>query len=344
MKPNLLDKYPSAADLPPVVLLAGPEEFLIEFYLNRIIDLAVPADLRDFNLDIFHGADVQAGRVLELARAFPMMAERRVVAVKDIHKMSSPDLNALYDYCRSPNPATCLVLTSSDSGRPKQAVAKIQKIAEVFPCKPIYENQIGAWIEFEVKQRGYRIDPEAVQLLAMQVGTKLRDLKNELDKIILYIGDRKEITSSDVSAVAGVGKEYSIFALQNALGEKQLRQALQIYRNIKIHVPVQVILSQLSRFFHNILIAYGFRPGQAQDRELASATGISPYFVRDLHKFKRRYTVQEIENALENLRQVDYSLKNFRIQEDVLMEQLLIQIVKGYPSGYLPFAEKIHAT
>ncbi|MDQ7064097.1 MAG: DNA polymerase III subunit delta [candidate division KSB1 bacterium] len=344
MKPNALDKYKSAADLPPVFFLAGPEEFLVEFYIRRIIDMAVPPDLRDFNLDVFHAADVQVGRILELARAFPMMAERRVVVVKEVQKLSVPDLKALVDYCKSPNLGACLVLTSSDTGRPKQALAQIQKVAEVLPCKPVYENQIGAWIEYEVTDRGYRIEPEAVQLLSMQVGTKLRELSNELDKIILYIGERKEITSADVSAVAGVGKEYSIFALQNALGEKKLRLALQIYRKIKIHVPVQVVISQLARFFHNVLIAYGYRPGQAQDRELAAATGVSPYFVRDLHKFKRHYTVQEIENALENLRQVDYSLKNYRVQDDVLMEQLLIQIIKGYPSAYLPFAEKIQVT
>ena len=101
----------------------------------------------------------------------------------------------------------------------------------------------------------------------------------------------------------------------------------------------QVILSQLARFFNNLLIAKGFEPGRGQDGELAKATGTSPYFVKDLHRFKRNYSIQELENALENLRQVDYSLKTHSIQQDLLMELLLLQIVEGFSAERLPFAK-----
>jgi len=109
---------------------------------------------------------------------------------------------------------------------------------------------------------------------------------------------------------------------------------------LKTQKPAQVILSWLSRFFVNLLVAYDYGNDQAANRELAQITGVSPFFVRDLHRFKRRYNFQEIQNALENLRQVDYSLKNYAIDEGRLLEQALVQIVKGWPATLLPYAAK----
>ncbi|RMD98147.1 MAG: DNA polymerase III subunit delta [Calditrichaeota bacterium] len=336
-----LSKFKQPEDLPAVVFIAGPESFLVNEYTQKIITLGVSPENRDFNLDVFHGADVEAHRVIDIAKSYPMMAPRRVVVVKEIQKMPRSGLNAVIEYAKRPNPTTCLVLTANDLSPRQKFVAALQKVALFIPCKQMYERETLGWIQKEVARQGHRIEPTAASLLALQVGTHLQNLKNEIEKLLLYVNDREMITAADVAAIAGFRKEYTIFSLQNALGERDLLKALKILSVLRTNMPVQVILSQLARFFNNLLIATGFQPGPKHDATLAKLTGVSPYFVKDLHKFKKKYSVQEVENALENLRQVDYSLKTFPVKEDLIMEQLLVHITRGYSASQLPFAAKI---
>ena len=67
----------------PVYLLHGEETYLIEDTLAEMIEILAPKNVRDFNLDVFSNPDVSVGEVLSMADTYPVMAERRVVVVKD---------------------------------------------------------------------------------------------------------------------------------------------------------------------------------------------------------------------------------------------------------------------
>jgi DNA polymerase-3 subunit delta len=67
----------------PVYLLHGEETYLIEDALDEMVEALAPKNVRDFNLDIFSDPEVSVAEVLSIADTYPVMAERRVVVVKD---------------------------------------------------------------------------------------------------------------------------------------------------------------------------------------------------------------------------------------------------------------------
>ena len=336
-----IDKIKSAADLPAVIMLAGAESYLLDKYTEKIIATGVPDDLREFNLDLFYGAEVGARQVVDVASSYPMMAEKRLVILRDFNKMIPKDQKLLLGYVNKPSPTTCLVLVSRNADSRAKTMKDLRAKAAFVSCKPMYENNVVKWIEKEIQAGGYFINPDATSLLVLQVGTSLQALKNEIEKILLYLGDEKTITREIVEEVAGVRKDYSPFAFQNALGARELEKALQIYHQIKYSNSNLALLAQLSRLFTNILIATGFDTSRQSNATLAQKTKMSPYFVNDLHKFKRKYSVGELFSALENIRHVDYILKLFPVNPESIMELLFVQIVKGYPAKRLPYAGKI---
>ncbi|KAA3610630.1 MAG: DNA polymerase III subunit delta [Calditrichaeota bacterium] len=336
-----IEKMKSATDLPAVIFLAGAENYLIDKYTEKIISIGVPTDLREFNLDLLYGTDVNARRVIDIASSYPMMAEKRLVIIRDFNKMTPTDQKLIVEYAEKPNKSTTLVLIARTADLRSKALKDLQKLAAFVSCKTLYENQVVQWIEKEIKSLGYHINPDASAFLALQVGTNLQELKNEIDKITLFLGDEKNITQEVVAEVAGVRKEHTIFALQNALGRRDLKQSLLIYHNIKFSQSNLGIIAQLSRFFTNILIATGFDTSRQSTAELAKKTRMSSYFVNDLHKFKRQYSAEELLSALENIRHIDYILKLFPVNPESIMEMLFVQIVKGYPAERLPYAGKI---
>lgn len=339
MSTRKIESFKTPADVPPVVFFSGKEEYLIERYTAELLQIVVPAEVRDFNLDILYCPDTKVTQVLEIARAFPMMAEKRAVVLKDIQKMPAAELAALSKYVAQPNPSTCLILIDRAADSRQKSLQALQSKTLYIPCNRMYENRAAPWLQQEFKARGRKIHPEALSLLITQVGTNLRDLVNEIDKLVLFVPPEAEISAADVARAAGFRKDFTLYSLQNALGERNINETLDIYERIRLGTSAQAILFQLGKHFANLLVATGYKPG-AQDSVLARITKTHAYFLKNLHRHKRNYAVRELENALENIRHADYVLKTFPVQEAMLMQQLFIHIVKGFPAARLPFAGK----
>jgi DNA polymerase-3 subunit delta len=78
----------------------------------------------------------------------------------------------------------------------------------------MYEDRIPAWIGKHVEKLGKKISPDACVLLQSHVGRSLREIRNEIDKLFIFVGEKKTIESDDVNHVVGVSREYNIFELQ----------------------------------------------------------------------------------------------------------------------------------
>ena len=82
-------------NLSPLYLLYGPDEFEKEEFLKALVNASVEPAARTFNLDMFHGDDMQIADAVNCAVAFPMMAARRTVVIKRIDRLTEPDIQEL---------------------------------------------------------------------------------------------------------------------------------------------------------------------------------------------------------------------------------------------------------
>ncbi|TAK50833.1 MAG: DNA polymerase III subunit delta, partial [Bacteroidetes bacterium] len=89
-----------------VYLFFGEEEFLFAEGLDSLIEHAVDPSTSSFNLDVFYGSEIDARKIIEAASSYPMMAERRVVIVKEFDKVSNKEL--LVSYLEKPFSSTSL--------------------------------------------------------------------------------------------------------------------------------------------------------------------------------------------------------------------------------------------
>ena len=104
----------------------------------------------------------------------------------------------------------------------------LKKSDIVFAFNPLYDNQVPAWISERCRILGKDVDLEACRLLHAYVGNSLRAIQNELDKLFTYLGERTRVTPEDVADVVGVTRGFTVFDLQNAIGKKNLEEALRI--------------------------------------------------------------------------------------------------------------------
>lgn len=321
----------------PVYFFAGDETGFIDEGVELLFQKLVTPEIREFNLDIFYGSEVGAGRVIDSATSFPMMAPYRVVLLREVQKLPAGDLEALAKYAGHPSRTTYLIISMRDKDSRKKGIEALRKAGTYVECKPLYENQIVPWIQKHVRRLGMSITGPAAQLLASEVGAATSMLRSEIEKIQVYIGanTRREINEDDVQAVAGFRKEYSIFSLQDAVGAKDVVAALRIMEQLLPNTSAGAIISGLARYFGQLHLAHGL-PARKDQALLAEKTGVHTFFAERLQRAAQNYSPAEVGNALEVLLQTDYLLKTQGVAEMLLIRLMLIAIVRCLAPAYLP--------
>lgn len=318
-----------AGKLEKAYLFWGSENFLIEEALKRIISSAIEPEAADFNLDIFFGNEVDGARILETATAYPFMGERRVVVVKDLHRMKPTEIETINRYLAKPSVSTCLVLIATKLNFKLKNNKELKKRCTSIEFKPLYERQIPGWIKQYLGSKEIEISDDAVRLLHENVGTSLWAIVNELDKVILNLTDRKKIESEDVRQVVGISRGYSVFDLSNSIGQKKVNTALVIVsRMLELGESPIGILAMLIRHFSILLkLKYGLKKGSSQ-AHLASFAGVPVFFVKDYLPQVKNFTRQELQQAFSHLLEADVKLKSSGQKPRLILELLIYNLVR----------------
>jgi DNA polymerase-3 subunit delta len=333
----MAEKGPSAdvfeADLragrfAPVYLFYGTEDLLMEEAIQRVINAALPESARPFNLDFLSGADDDIRDILARASAFPMMTERRVVVVRDADRLGERALGLLAHYIDQPSPTTVLLLEGAKPDLRRRAFAALKKKGLSCSFEELRDYQLPEWIKRRVEKQGGTIDGEAARLLATYVGSSLRDIDNELEKLFLYLGERTAITRNDVAAVVGFSREYNVFEFQNAIGRRDAGRAVEILeRMLEANEPVPLIISSLTNYFAKLwLIGDQIRRG-TKPPEVAALARIPLYYLKDYLQALERYSPEEIEGSFHQLALADQQFKTSGADIKSILHRFCISMV-----------------
>ncbi len=307
----------------PVYLFHGEEDFLAEEATSRLIDAALTNEERGFNLDVMYGSEADARDIVSHASSFPMMAERRVVVIRDLDRLSSKEL--LSGYIERPSATTCLVLLSAKPDFRKKPYATAKKNAIAVEFRPLREYQLPTWIAQRFKKLGKTIDPEAGKMLVTYVSTSLREVENEIEKLSVYIGQKSFITVDDIAAVVGVSKEFNVFELQKAIGAKDMRRSTEILlRMLEAGESPTMIIIMLARYFTSLWRLCDIRRRQAP----AADAGINPYFLKEYVDVLSRYSQADIEGIFEVLAGSDEQLKSSSPDPKLLLQSIIVRVIQ----------------
>lgn len=169
-----------------VYYLHGEEEQLKEEAAQAIIDAHLDPGTRDFNLDVLDGRTVEPEALASVLGTPPMMAQWRVVVVRDAHELAKSTrqretIEALLD---STPPGLAVVLLATV---PAKSTAKFYKRlateAEAFEFTPLSDNDLPGWIINRAREHDAEIADDAARALAAAIGSNLGALGQELLKL-----------------------------------------------------------------------------------------------------------------------------------------------------------------
>ena len=283
----------------PVYWLEGEEEYFIDKIVHYAEHNILTEAEAGFNLTVFYGKDADWTQVINACKRYPMFAERQVVLLKEAQQMR--DIDKLESYIAQPLSSTIFVVSFKEKkvdGRTQ--LAKLLKTkAELFSTKKMYDNQLPEWTIEMVKGKGYTISQKAVLLLVDHIGNDLSRIDKEVDKMLVNLGTRTNITEDDIEKYVGVSKEYNPFELQSAMAAKDLPKAMRIIQYFEANpkaAPIQLVLPTLYNLFSKTYMIFG--QSSKDDKTVAANIGVNAWFVKDYLLVARNYGYNGVEKAL----------------------------------------------
>jgi DNA polymerase-3 subunit delta len=322
-----LDKGLKEGKIPRVLYLFGDEPYLIERGIEGLRTKIIPAYLQEFNRDVYSAGEVPASRIVDAARTVPMLNPWRFILVKEADRFSPGDIDQFLPYIEGPSPSTCLVLWGDTGGPWKQFFPKIRAVGAVIQIKSFFAGKLIGWIKREAQACGKGMTREAAEYLKDMVGNRLRDLHNEIEKTVAYVGEKPVIELEDVEGVVSELRTRTIFELTDAIGTRNSLEALRILRRMlqagEAHLK---ILSMIVRQFRLIWRAQDLVSRGVGKEELGRRLKLHHFYLESILEQTAYFSEDNLREGFRRFLQTDLAMKTTTLSKELLLEHMVVDL------------------
>jgi DNA polymerase-3 subunit delta len=335
-------------------VFVGDEGFFRKRFRDAILEHLVPADLREFSFFEFDLAENDLAEVLDRARTPSLMAPFQVFFVRGVKNLfgrgsNEQKLAALEDYCKNPNPDALLVFVADHISIPAdvrrmemQDKERYQRIREtmgqycgIVELARVAESEAVRWISDYCAGRGVgvKIEADGARELVDALGSDMMMISNELEKMILYVGERKRITLADVETMVLAAKQRSLYELTDAISSKQPVRALEVLNAILMSGEGEEAaighIYMLAKTFRQMLVILerNVRDQRMLWAALWQGFRVPPFAADDIIKQARRYkSRRELTRAIRLVAKADLALRSNPVSKRMVLERLVMDL------------------
>jgi DNA polymerase-3 subunit delta len=301
----------------------------------------------DLNTTTLDGRRMTFGEMRHACDAVPFMAERRLVIVHGLLARLAPGgkqqsnaewkrefLDELCDYLPHLPSTTRLIFVEEKTLKPSHPILKVAKeegkrrrgFIREFPLPK--ESALPRWIRERAKEKGGEISHEAVTVLAALVGTDLRLLDQEIEKLLLY-ADGRRVTSDDAALLVSRARETSIFDLVDCVGRRQTGPALKLlHRMLDEGEPALYLLAMLARQVRILIQVKELADRGRNQGEIASDLHMHPFVVKKGLQQARNFEMSQLEAAHEKLVEADWAIKTGQAEDVLALDALVVALTR----------------
>jgi DNA polymerase-3 subunit delta len=289
------------SEIKPAYLIAGTDEAKIAEARARLRARA-EAEGPESGLELFEPAEGRgapdADALLAAIPAISLTASRRYLLADGVERWRSAEQDAVAAALDSLGPDTTVVLVAHGKPPPKLAQAVQAGGGELLVYEAPRGRALPRRLVSDAAARGFRLEPAAAELLIARLGASPLRLANELDRLSLWAGEGGEVSVADVEAMVSDVSETAIWALSDALLERDPERAVSIAERLiaqgeNLTGLVYSLASRLRRAHAALTELDAGRP----PKEVEAGLGMHPYAARQLVARLRRVSAEELRDA-----------------------------------------------
>lgn len=312
----------------PLYLLFGPEDYLRDRAARAITDAALKdAPLREFNETSYSltGTDVQ--QAIAAAEQLPMMAARRVVRISDFGKLREADEGALLRYITRPVESSVVVFIADDLDKRRKLSKTLLDACTSVEFASLSDGDLMAWAKSHLKELKAEMDERTLGQTITLVGSDVRTLSNELNKLATAALPTEHITMEMVETLVGRSRELSNFELSDYLIARNRQRALQTLRRLLDDGAEPVMLIGLiASNYHRLSLAKELMTRGAAKEEVFRLVGM-PFSKREeFLATARRTEASQLVRSIRRIAEADLAIKTSRTTPRMQLELLVCEL------------------
>lgn len=314
----------------PLYYIYGEEDYLIEGALVDIKARALTRGFESLNYHVFEAKTMDAEEALQAARTVPAFSTMRFVVVNGADSLKANVAEKFLEYAEDPAPFTCLVFTAPTwkGVKGSKLYNRVSKKGTVLAFNRLSEGELRRWIKDETARMGKKIEGDAVEKLLAIAGGGLRDIKGELDKVVIFTGDREVVDAGCVESAGSEVRGETAFGLADAIGRRDSAEALRIFAKLSAEEPLKV-LGAVTRQFRVLLKLKTLLKKRVEHAKLPSLVGVPFKYLKGYQASCSRFSEQDLVRAFSRLRGADLELKSSPLPGRLIMSRLIMELCSG---------------
>jgi len=356
----LLNKEIKEEDILSCYFFYGEETFLADQFLQELKEALVSPDIQEYNVERFSLEESSWAEIIDSARTIPVFFSPGQIISVEIpegkrENLSPHEEGILKDYFSSPPAKTVLVIVHP--GKIKKNLSLFKFFSSLLPSlvclkelRPLRDKSLYAWMDRKLSSEGKSATLEAKRRLVEIKGSNLRSLNNELEKLMVFVDEKKVIELDDVNQISGWAKTFYEWELSNSLEKADFKQSLMVLNNLfKEGVRPEFILGIIANFFRDIFLAKLWLKERVKDRK-AIFHELRPHIQEKFGgfyrtKFTEFFSLVEsipqklLNHILEELKGIDFSLKTSSVSCQTLLESFLFNFCSLRKEGKFTWKE-----
>ena len=306
-----------------IYLIYSLDKEMIEKYLSKLI---LKESIIDNSVIRYTLNEDNVNDILEECNTMSLFSLKKLVILESTNALSSKgkEITEITKYLDNYNKNVILVFTSlSDKvDTRKKIYKKINEIGKI-ECLNKDNNYLKKLINEKIND--YKMNDIVIDYFLNKVGSNINNIENELDKLMIYKLDEKEILKEDIDSMCISNMEEEIFALSDAIIKNDNKKALELYnlfitRNYEVTQMIGLIASQF-RFLLQIKLLYN--NGKSND-EIAKLLEVHPYRVKLAINNCYYYSVESLSSYLNKLFELDKNIKLGLIDKNIFFQLFIL--------------------
>ncbi len=308
-------------------LFYGEEQVLAESLLEMLIERLLPVETRTLNYRRIDGSKMTTGEFVSAVHAPPMFGSQALLAVEQpsFLKSRSEDSDRVLELFAQWPEYTCAVLLTPQVDKRLKLFKQLNAEHHAFEFSALTAAEAARWVDERLHRA--RVGNRGLgKLVVDQAGSSLRVLRLEVDKLVAFAAG-EPLQSEDVLQLVRKNPETSIFELVDAVGQRQLQQAL--YLLDRLHREGQAplyILSMINRQLRLLLLARSQLDRGASEQQAAASLGIHPYPARKCVAQAKHWTLKALRQAITDCLAMDEAIKTGQLADRRALDQLLLNL------------------
>lgn len=311
-------------------LFYGTETYLIREYEAALTKAILPEGAEMMNHDVFEEKRATAAAIMDAAETLPFLNEKRLVTARNsefFQKAGRKEEGEKLKAFLADLPETvCLLFIEEKAEKTNGLYKAVAKYGQAVEFKKPTEKDLGTWIKKRCKENGVEMSEGILNLFLQTVDHDMENIDGELQKLMAYKGEEKEIKAEDIRAVCTVSLEARVFDLVKAVAEKRPEKAVQIYRTLlSMKESPYMVLSLITRQFRLILETMLLSQSGMTNDAIGARLEIRDFAVKEYLRQSKRFSAEGWKKAVRDCLQVDLDIKSGKAAEKTAVELLIMK-------------------